>query len=140
MSQAPKVQERAAIAGVKIRARKQRDATGGVLLVNAAMLSSRQDEYHILLPLPISEQAHNRVIHRIQELLPTLKPYAYTPENIKLCLQSEADREKREELAFVPDRIYVNFEAVRYGTRPPLRPFLMIPVFIVRATEEQHGA
>jgi hypothetical protein len=120
----------ATIAGARIRELKKEDPTPGILLVNEAMLSTRQDEFHILLPLPISEQASIRILRCVHELLPTLRSNAYTSKDTKLLLKSDADREFRKELAFTADHVYVISRAVRYRTSPPLRPFLMIPVHI----------
>jgi hypothetical protein len=120
----------ATISGARIRESKKEDPTPGILLVNEAMLSTRQDEFHILLPLPVSEQAFIRILRCIQELLPTFQSNAYTSKETKLLLKSDADREFRKEVAFTLDHAYVISRAVRYRTSPPLRLFLMIPVHI----------
>lgn len=118
------------IAGVNIREpRPDEDAFWpGILLLNQVMLTSSTDQNFLLLPVPISKNAYQKIVHHIQTRFPDIQIDAGELLDVKIRLQSDINRKVQSEEIFREDAIKVVSENVRCGTTPPLIPFLMIPL------------
>ncbi|KAF2258884.1 hypothetical protein CC78DRAFT_89785 [Lojkania enalia] len=92
------------------------------------MFTSVKDRPFLLLPLPISDDAHQEIIRRVRTRYPHIKEVDLsTLKDAKLQLQSDTKRNVRSEATFQLDSVSLVSECVRVRTTPLLIPFLMLP-------------
>ncbi|KAF2257942.1 hypothetical protein CC78DRAFT_622223 [Lojkania enalia] len=124
------VKEKLALAGMNTRRPRPKEpgTLPAVLLINQAMFTSAKDRPFLLLPLPISDDAHQEIIRRVRTRYPHIKEVDLsTLKDAKLQLQSDTKRNVRSEATFQPDSVSLVSECVRVRTTPSLIPFLMLP-------------
>lgn len=102
--------------------------TPRVLLTNEAMFTSNENRGFLLQRLPISEDAHRKIVRHIQTHFPELKEIRSGPlANTELRLWSDIDHSKQRRVEFSTDNVSLIYGGVGLRTEPPLVPFLMVP-------------
>ncbi|KAF9733713.1 hypothetical protein PMIN01_08056 [Paraphaeosphaeria minitans] len=129
--QSKKAKEKLATAGLEIRKPLPGEPgiTQRVLLTNDSMLVSNENRCFLLQRLPISEDAHQKMVRHIQTSFPKLgKIRSGSIADTKLRLWNDTDKsdQKEMEMKFSTDTVHLVYGGVGLRTEPPLSPFLMI--------------
>ncbi|KAL5397069.1 hypothetical protein PMIN03_012914 [Paraphaeosphaeria minitans] len=129
--QSKEVKEKLAIAGLEIRRPLPGEPgiTQRVLLTNESMLTSNEDRILLLQRLPISEDAHQKMVQFVQRSFPKLGMLrSGSIVETKLSLWNDTDKSELKEMKveFSTDTVTLVYGGVGLRTEPPLSPFLMI--------------
>lgn len=96
--------------------------------MHEVMFTSNENRGCLLFKIPISEDAHQKLIRLIEGRFPNVgRIQSGSLADTKLHLQSDTDRSVQEKVTFSSDEIKLIYECVGLRTEPSLVPVLVLP-------------